>query len=66
MSTSIPPDVQAWINATAREVADEMADLLQQEYKLLDGRWWLCSLGRPQRPLTEGEIKNARNRGSIA
>lgn len=33
-----------------------MAELLQQEYKIHEGRWWLWSLGKPVRLLTDVEI----------
>lgn len=45
-----------WINKRARELADIMADLLQQEYTRIGGVWWLWSLGRAMRPLTDEKI----------
>lgn len=62
---SIDEADRRWIKQAAREVAHEMADLLQQEYKLVDGQWWLWSLGQPRRPMTEREIESARDRGAI-
>lgn len=54
-----------WIDQAARELADQMADLLQQEYKMVGPEWWLWTLGKPKRPLSEREIEYARGRGLI-
>jgi len=40
----------------SRQIAHGMADLLCQEYKVHDGQWWLWTLGKPARPLTDIEI----------
>ena len=53
------------IKQMSREVADEMAKLLRQEYKWHEDAWWLFTLGRPARPLTEDEIQYAKNQGDI-
>lgn len=47
------------------ETCSFMAGLLQQEYKKHDDAWWLFSLGKPARPLTESEISDAIARGDI-
>lgn len=49
----------------AREIANEIADLLQQEYKRHNGEWWLWALGEPQRPLSDAEEYEARRRGQL-
>jgi len=54
-----------WRAEAAQEVAAEMAALLQQEYKLHKGQWWLFSLGEPARPLTQEEIEWHQERGDI-
>jgi hypothetical protein len=53
------------IASMAREVCKSMADFLQQEYKKQDGVWWLYSLGKPARPLTDEEISEHILRGDI-
>jgi hypothetical protein len=52
-------------NQPARDLADMIADLLGQEYRLVDGRWWLFSLGEPQRALSDSAVERARDRGLI-
>lgn len=54
-----------WLRTVSREIADGVADLLQQRYKLVDGSWWLFSLGKPQRALTFDKVEYARGRGRI-
>ena len=49
----------------ARKIADDMAHILQQEYKLVDGAWWLFSLGKPQRALSPEEVADARLREEL-
>lgn len=58
-------DKKAKINRAAREIANDIARILRQEYKQVDGKWWLWSLGKPQRPLTDEEIEGAKQRGQI-
>ena len=53
------------VKQAAREIANGVATFLRQEYQLVDGEWWLFSLGRPRRPLTDIEIKEAQKRGQI-
>lgn len=53
------------IRRIARGVADDMACLLRQEYKLHKGQWWLFTLGLPARPLKQEEIADAQVRGDI-
>ena len=48
---------EAWQATVAAGVAKALAVVLQQEYKMHKGRWWLWSLGKPARPLTDNEIK---------
>ena len=55
------PDLNVW----AREIAGEMATMLRQEYRLVDGEWWLFSLGTPRRRLASDEVKEAKGRGQI-
>jgi len=47
---------EVWQATAAAAIAKSMAIILQQEYKMHEGRWWLWSLGEPVRPLTDGEI----------
>lgn len=54
-----------WRQRAAKEIASEMADLLQQEYKFHRGEWWLFSLGEPARALTAKEVAEHRERGNI-
>ena len=50
-----------WLKATiAAGVAKAMAEILRQEYKPHEGRWWLWSLGEPVRPLTGEEVWEKR------
>lgn len=42
---------------TARAISRAMATILQQEYKMHKGRWWLWTLGKPARPLTDAEVE---------
>lgn len=53
------------IARAAKEVCETMADVLQQEYRIYRGRWWLYSLGSPRRPLTAKEINWHKERGNI-
>jgi hypothetical protein len=48
-----------------RKLADGIGKALQQQYEKHKGRWWLWALGKPARPLTPQEIKDARTRGLI-
>ena len=45
---------------TARAISKAMATMLRQEYKMHQGAWWLWTLGKPARPLTDAEIKEHR------
>ena len=47
---------EAWKARVAAEVAFAMGKLLGQEYKLHEGAWWLFSLGKPARPLSDKEV----------
>jgi len=58
-------DRETRIRQVARELANDIARILRQEYKQVDGEWWLWSLGKPRRPLSEEEIEGARRRGQI-
>lgn len=55
----MPTIREAKIREVSKEVCNLMADLLQQEYKLYQGQWWLWSLGKPARPLTDEEVAEA-------
>lgn len=50
-------DMYAERAAIAAGIAKAMAIILQQEYKKHEGRWWLWTLGKPARPLTDAEIE---------
>jgi hypothetical protein len=39
-----------------KEVAARIAAMLRQEYRRLNGRWWLMTLGMPARRLTPREV----------
>ena len=57
---------RAEFHKLASETAKHVAHLLQQKYvKHEDGVWWLWTLGRPIRPLTSTEVKEAQERGDI-
>lgn len=53
------------IKKTSREIADDIAKLLRQEYKWYKDAWWLFSLGGPARELEPDEIEYAKKRGLI-
>lgn len=57
--------MEAKLKRIAREIADEMANFLRQEYKFHKGHWWLFTLGKPARPLLSYEIEHAKGRGLI-
>lgn len=44
-------------NAFVRDVALKVGRLLRQEYRRGGNRWWLYSLGRRIRPLTDQEVR---------
>lgn len=39
-----------------KEMCNFMGTALKQEYRLYENKWWLWTLGKPARPLTEEEI----------
>lgn len=47
------------------KLRDIVADLVIQECRLHNGKWWLFALDKPQRPLTPEEIAEAREQGEI-
>jgi hypothetical protein len=49
----------------SRAIAQQIATLLRQELKIHKGQWWLYSLDKPQRPLSEEEVREAKARGRI-
>ena len=51
------------IKQAARIVCSKMARLLRQEYRWHNGAWWLFSLGKPARSLSDEEVEwhKARN-----
>jgi hypothetical protein len=53
------------IAQSSREIADQMAKALRQEYRWHENSWWLFTLGKPARSLTEAEVKYAQGRGLI-
>jgi predicted RNA-binding Zn-ribbon protein involved in translation (DUF1610 family) len=48
---------EEWKARTVSRICDFMGTVLQQEYKLYGGQWWLWSLGKPVRQLTASEIE---------
>lgn len=40
-----------------QEVCQGIGQMLKQEYRQHEGRWWLFTLGKPARPLTADEVK---------
>lgn len=63
--SELTPEIQAKIDATARDCANFFATVLRQKYEKVDGVWWLFSLDKPVRPLTAEEIEDATQRGKI-
>lgn len=56
---------ERWM-AGAKDIAGLMAAVLQQEYRIHEGKWWLVSSGKLQRPLTLDEvIWNAKQDGLL-
>lgn len=53
------------IAEASRAIAQQMAILLRQELKIHKGQWWLYSLDKPQRPLSDDEVREAKARGRI-
>ena len=44
-------------DTVCRAMANEIGKALGQEYKMHEGHWWLWTLGKPARALTDEEIK---------
>lgn len=39
------------------QLAGLLGHMLQQSYEMHEGKWWLFTLGKPERPLEESEVK---------
>ena len=47
----------AEVKQISGDIAKGVGRLLRQEHRLIDGTWWLFTLGKAMRPLTADEVQ---------
>ena len=45
-------------NSAVKDICGKIGAALQQEYKFVNGEWWLYTFGRPARKLTDEEVSS--------